>query len=81
MKKVKLSEQKRKEIFKMALLDKNYRKKLFDDPARAIGAEISDDDFAAIARMKEALPIYDKAIDSLSGTVLCSSFGGPCGIA
>lgn len=81
MKKGKLGEDKRKAIFRMALLDKNYRERLFLDPRKTIDAELDDDDLAAVARMKAALPVFDNAIDSLSGTVLCTSFGGPCGIA
>ena len=71
----------RKQIIAKAMVDPNFRRKLFNSPEKIFGETPSKSDVAAIARMKKMLPAMDDIVSSLAGEVLCGGGGGCGGLA
>lgn len=75
-----LSEAQCKRILKKVLLDKRARKAFLDSPTDFVGKRsLTKADRAALERIKIALPAFDRALNSLAGTVLCAPSLGGCG--
>lgn len=75
-----LSEAQCKTILRKVLLDKGARKKFLKSPTAFVGRkQLTKADRAALERVKLALPAFDRALNSLAGTVLCAPSLGGCG--
>lgn len=75
-------EDKRKQIIAKAIIDPEFRQRLYSNPAKVFEVkEMSDTDHAAIQRMRKMLPAMDDLISSLAGEVLCGGGGGCGGLA
>lgn len=68
----------RRKILARAVVDPEFRKRLFRNPEDVFEGKLSKTDAAALARMKVTLPALDDIVTSLAGEVLCGG-GGGCG--
>ena len=72
-------EDKRKKIITRAIVDPEFRKRLYAEPEKVFEVtKLSDIDQAALERFKKMLPAMDDIVSSLSGEILCGG-GGGCG--
>ena len=75
-----LSEAQCKAIMRKVLLDKAARREFVKNPAAFAGKKrLTKADRDALARIRHALPAFDRAINALAGTVLCAPSLGGCG--
>jgi hypothetical protein len=73
---------KRKEIIAKAIINPEFRQRLFADPERVFEVKkLSETDMAALQRMRKMLPAMDDLVSSLAGEVLCGGGGGCGGLA
>lgn len=72
----------RKQALARAIVDPLFRKTLLEDPEEVFGrGELSEEDRAAIERLKKTLPALDDLVGSLAGEILCGGGGGCPGLA
>jgi hypothetical protein len=71
----------RKQIVARAIVDPEFRRRLFDDPHEVFGERLSDDDLAGVERIRKFLPALEDITSSLAGEVLCGGGGGCGGLA
>ena len=72
----------RKPVLARAIVDPVFRKTLLDDPEEVFGrGELTQEDQAAIERLRKTLPALDDLVGSLAGEILCGGGGGCPGLA
>ncbi len=71
----------RRHIIGRAIVDPEFRKRLFSRPEEVFQGKLSEADTAALARLKVTLPAFDDIVTSLAGEVLCGGGGGCGGLA
>lgn len=71
----------RRQIIARAIVDPEFRKRLFSRPEEIFQGKLSKSDAAAMARLKVTLPAFDDIVTSLAGEVLCGGGGGCGGLA
>jgi len=76
------SEDKRKQIIAKAIVDPEFRLKLFAEPEIVFGVDQLDKaDAMALLRIRKMLPAMDDLVSSLAGEILCGGGGGCGGLA
>jgi hypothetical protein len=71
----------RRQILSRAVVDPEFRRRLFRNPEEVFEGRLSKADAAALERMKVTLPALDDIVTSLAGEVLCGGGGGCGGLA
>jgi hypothetical protein len=71
----------RRQILGRAVVDPEFRRRLFSRPEEVFAGRLSARDRAALERMKLTLPALDDIVTSLAGEVLCGGGGGCGGLA
>jgi hypothetical protein len=71
----------RRHILARAVVDPEFRSRLFSDPEKVFGEKLSEADTAALRRIKKMIPALDAIVTSLAGEVLCGGGGGCGGLA
>lgn len=76
------ADDKRKQIIGRAVIDPEFRMRLFSEPEKVFGVEkLVKQDVQALARMRKMLPAMDDLVSSLAGEILCGGGGGCGGLA
>ncbi len=76
------SEDTRKQIVARAIVDPEFRMKLYAEPEAVFQTKkLSKQDTLALARMRKMLPAMDDLVSSLAGEILCGGGGGCGGLA
>lgn len=69
----------RKQIIARAVIDPEFRLRLFSEPEKVFKVKrLPPADAAALQRVRKMLPAMDDLISSLAGEILCGG-GGGCG--
>jgi hypothetical protein len=71
----------RRQILGRAVIDPEFRKRLFAEPEAVFAGRLTKADAAALQRIKVMLPALDDIVTSLAGEVLCGGGGGCGGLA
>ena len=71
----------RRKILARAIVDPEFRRRLFKNPEAVFEGTFTKADAAALQRMKVTLPALDDVVTSLAGEVLCGGGGGCGGLA
>ena len=71
----------RRHIIGRAIVDPQFRAKLFNQPEEIFQGKLSKSDVAALQRLRVTLPAFDDIVTSLAGEVLCGGGGGCGGLA
>jgi hypothetical protein len=71
----------RKQIVAKAIVDPAFRARLLKDPVSVFQAEPTEEDLAALKRLRKFLPAMEDMVNSLAGEVLCGGGGGCGGLA
>jgi hypothetical protein len=71
----------RKEIVAKAVVDPDFRRKLFANPEEVFGGRLTKQDRAGLERLEMFLPALDDITSSLAGEVLGGGGGGCGGLA
>lgn len=73
---------KRKQIIARAIIDPEFRQRLFAEPENIFGVKkLNEVDIAALARIRKMLPAMDDIVSALAGEILCGGGGGCGGLA
>ncbi len=73
---------KRKQIIARAIIDPEFRQKLFATPEEVFEVKVlNENDVAALSRIRKMLPAMDDIVSAMAGDILCGGGGGCGGLA